>query len=115
MLTRNGNNIVTTVYHKATSNDLYLLLSSQGQKCDAALKLMRKRLKTLSPNNVNMQIAFKVNKLNSCFKIKNKNNCNDDYVPNFTIFLIVNMFIIKFLFTSITNFCFLTLFLLFVF
>ena len=24
LLTRNGNNIVTTVYHKTTSNDLYL-------------------------------------------------------------------------------------------
>ena len=115
MLTRNGNNIVATVYHKAASNDLYLLLSSQGQKSNVALKLMRKRLKTLSPDNVNMQIAFKVNKLNSCFKIKNTNDCSDDYVPNFMIFLIVNMFIIKFFITSITNICILTLFLLFVF
>ena len=70
MLARNGNNIVKPVYHKATSNDLYLLLSFQEQKCDIALKLMRKRLKILSPKNVNMQTAFKVNKLNSCLKSK---------------------------------------------
>ena len=58
---------------------------------------MRKRLKTLLPNNFNTQIAFKDKKLNSCFKIKDTvnfehkhdlvyhgkcpaNNCKDDYV-----------------------------------
>ena len=58
---------------------------------------MRKRLKTLLPNDFNMQIAFKGKKLNSCFKIKDTvnfehkhnlvyhgkcppNNCKDDYV-----------------------------------
>ena len=40
-----------------------LLLPYQGQKCDFALKLMRKRLKTLLPNNFNTQIAFKDKKL----------------------------------------------------
>ena len=74
-----------------------LLLPYQGQKCDFALKLMRKRLKTLLPNNFNTQIAFKDKKLNSCFKIKDTvnfehkhdlvshgkcpaNNCKDDHV-----------------------------------
>ena len=58
---------------------------------------MRKRLKTLLPNNFNTQIAFKGKKLNSCFKIKGTvniehkhdivchgkcpaNNSNNDYV-----------------------------------
>ena len=40
-----------------------LLLPYQGQKCDFALKLTRKRLKTLLPNNFNTQIAFKDKKL----------------------------------------------------
>ena len=74
-----------------------LLLPYQGQKGDFALKLMRKRLKTLLPNNFNTHVAFKGRKLNSCFKIKDTvtfehkhdiayyrkcpaNNCNDDCV-----------------------------------
>ena len=48
----------------------FLLLPYQGQKGDFALKLMRKRLKILLPNNFNMQISFKGKKLNSCFQIK---------------------------------------------
>ena len=67
---------------------LLLLLPYQGQKGDFTLKSMRKRLKTLLPNNFSKQIAFKGEKLNSCFKIKDTvnfhgksaNNCNDDYV-----------------------------------
>ena len=46
-----------------------LLLPYQGQKCDLALKSM-KRLKALLPNNFNTQIAFEGKKLNSSFKIK---------------------------------------------
>ena len=74
-----------------------LLLPYQGQKSDFVLKSMRKRLKTLLPNNFNTQIALKGKKLHSCFKIKDTvnfehqhdlvyhgkcpaNNCKDDYV-----------------------------------
>ena len=74
-----------------------LLLPYQGLKGDFALKLMRKRLKTLLQNNFNTQIAFKGKKLNSCFQIKDTDNfehkhdlvyhgkcpakkCNDNYV-----------------------------------
>ena len=35
---------------------------------------MRKRLKTLLPNNFNTQIAFNGKELNSCFKIKDTVN-----------------------------------------
>ena len=47
-----------------------LLLPYPQQKGDFALKLMRKRLKTLLPNSFNTKIEFKGKKLNSCFKIK---------------------------------------------
>ena len=74
-----------------------LLLPYHGQKGDFALKSIRKRLKTLLPNSVNMQITFKCKKINWCFKIKDTvnfehkndlayhekcstNNCKDDYV-----------------------------------
>ena len=73
------------------------LLPDKGQKDDFALKSMRKRLKTILPNNFNTCIAFKGKKLNSCFKTKDTvnleqrhdlvyhgkcpaNNCNDNYV-----------------------------------
>ena len=73
------------------------LLPYQKQKGDFALNSMRKRLKTLSPNNINKQIALKGKKFNSCFKIKDTvnfehrhnlayhgkcpaSNCNNDYV-----------------------------------
>ena len=52
----------------------FLLLPYQGQKGDFALKLMKKRLKTLLPNNFNTQIAFKGKKFNPCFKIKDTVN-----------------------------------------
>ena len=47
-----------------------LLLSYEGPKGDFVLKSMRKRLKTLLPNNFNTQIGFKGKKLNSWFQIK---------------------------------------------
>ena len=64
---------------------------------DFALKFMKKKLKTLFPNNFITQISFKGKKLNSCFKIKDTvnfehkneliyhgkcsaNNCKDDYI-----------------------------------
>ena len=57
-----------------------LLLPYQGQKCDFALKSMRKRLKTLLPNNFNTQIAFNFeHKHDLVYDGKcPANNCNDD-------------------------------------
>ena len=49
-----------------------LLLPYHGQVGHFALKLMRKRLKTLLPNNFSTQITFKDKKLSSSFKIKSK-------------------------------------------
>ena len=73
-----------------------LLLPHQEQKDDFTTKSMRKRLKTLLPNNFNTQIAFKVRNLIHLLKSKtvnfeNKhnlvyhgkcpaNNFNSDYI-----------------------------------
>lgn len=49
-----------------------LLLPYDGQVGHFALKMMRKRLKILLPNNFNTQITFKDKRLSSSFKIKSK-------------------------------------------
>ena len=51
-----------------------LLLSYQEQKGNFASNSTRKRLKRLLPNNFNTHMAFKGNKPNSCFKIKDTVN-----------------------------------------
>ena len=74
-----------------------LVLPYQGQKGDFIIKSMRKRLKTLLPDNVKTDVAFQGKQLSSCFNIKDKTkfphkhdlvyhakcaeeSCNDDYV-----------------------------------
>ena len=62
-----------------------LLIPHQEQKDDFTTKSMRKRLKTLLPNNFNTQIAFKVrnfeNKHNLVYHGKcPANNFNSDYI-----------------------------------
>ena len=66
-VTRNNN---LTMDDFEQSNSHLLLLSYEGPKGDFVLKSMRKRLKTLLPNNFNTQIGFKGKKLNSWFQIK---------------------------------------------
>ena len=53
-----------------------LLIPHQEQKDDFTTKSMRKRLKTLLPNNFNMQIAFKVRNLIHLLKSKTVNSEN---------------------------------------
>ena len=50
-----------------------LLLPYQEQNGDSALKSMRRRLKTLLPNNFNTQIAFKGKKLKVGTSLSEKN------------------------------------------
>ena len=74
-----------------------LVLPYQGQKGNFIIKSMKKRLKTLLPDNVETDVAFQGNQLSSCFNIKDKTkfphkhdlvyhakcaeeSCNDDYV-----------------------------------
>ena len=75
-----------------------LVLPYQGQKGDFIIKSMRKRSKTLLPDNVKTDVAFQGKQLSSCFNIKDKTKlflhkqdlvyhakcaeeiCNDDYV-----------------------------------
>ena len=75
-----------------------LVLPYQGQNGDFIIKSMRKRLKTLLPDNVKTDVAFKGKQLqlSSCFNIKDKKfphkhdlvyytncaeeSCSDDYV-----------------------------------
>ena len=49
-----------------------LVLPYQGQKGDFIIKSMRKRLKTLLPDSVKTDVAFKGKQLSSCFNIKGK-------------------------------------------
>ena len=75
----------------------FLVLPYQGQKGDFIIKSMRKRLKTLLPDNIKTDVAFQGKQLRSFFNIENKTkflhkhdfvyhakcaeeNCNDDYV-----------------------------------
>ena len=53
-----------------------LLIPHQEQKDDFTTKSMRKRLKTLLPNNFNTQIAFKVRNLIYLLKSKTVNSEN---------------------------------------
>ena len=49
-----------------------LVLLYQGQKDDLIIKSMKKRLKTLLPDNVKTNVAFQGKQLCSCFNIKDK-------------------------------------------
>ena len=74
-----------------------LVLPYQGQKGNFIVKSMRKRSKTLLPDNAKTDVAFQGKQLSSCFNIKDKTkfphkhdlvyhakcaeeSCNDDYV-----------------------------------
>ena len=49
-----------------------LVLPYQGQKGNFIIKSMKKRLKTLLPDNVETDVAFQDRQLSSCFNIKDK-------------------------------------------
>ena len=49
-----------------------LVLSYQGQKGDFIIEVMKKRLRTLLPDNVKTKVAFQGKNLRSCFNIKDK-------------------------------------------
>ena len=74
-----------------------LVLSYQGQKGNFTIKSVKKRYKTLLPDNIKTDVAFQDKQLSSCFNIKDKTellhkhnlvfhaecpeeSCNDDSV-----------------------------------
>ena len=98
------------------------------------IKSMNKRLKTLLPDNIEIDLAFQGKQLSSCFNIKGKTeflhkhdlvyhaeypkeSCNDNYVGETTILVTLNKRTLdeKQLFVYITLIakCFLTPFYLF--
>ena len=49
-----------------------LVLSYQGQKGNFTIKSVKKRYKTLLPDNIKTDVAFQDKQLSSCFNIKDK-------------------------------------------
>ena len=63
---------ISSMNNATLENQLLLVLPYQGKKGDHILKLFKKGMRKMLPNNVKPQIAFTVRKVATSFQIKDK-------------------------------------------
>ena len=76
---------ISSMNNATLENQLLLVLPYQGKKGDHILKLFKKGMRKMLPNNVKPQIAFTVRKVATSFQIKDKMKWNTTMILYITM------------------------------